>query len=442
MALKPSLRGCRPKQSSALIFWIVSSCFALLAITARADNPPISRGEYLAALGDCTSCHTKPGGKKFAGGYPMGTPFGIIYGANITPDREYGIGNYTFDDFKRAVRQGIAKDGTHLYPAMPYTSFAKMSDDDVKALYDYFLHEVQPVHEKPPETRLPFPFNQRWTLALWDLVFLDDQRYQPKRNHDDAWNRGAYLVQSLGHCGACHTPRGPAYEELGMSESSPFFLSGQVLDHWFAPDLNGDNASGLKRWSKDDISSFLANGYGAGTAAFGSMKEVVENSGQYMTEQDRAAIAQYLKSLKASGEKAKLNPHPEPDDFEHPGAGLYANFCVRCHGANGEGKLPRIPMLAGNPSVLSDDPTSVIHIVMKGDAAPQTQDQTVKPARMPAFGAKFTDREIADVVTFIRSRWGNDAPAATEGQVGSLRKKLLEEPAASTIPAKMPSTGQ
>jgi mono/diheme cytochrome c family protein len=419
----------------------IASLLSVLPVTTLAEGEPMSKGAYIARLGDCTSCHTEPGGKPFAGGFKVNSPFGIIYGTNITPDPEYGIGDYSLEDFTRAVRQGIRKDGKYMYPAMPYPSFAKMTDEDVKALYDYFMHEVLPVHEKSPETRLPFPFNQRWGIGLWNFAFTKNERYRPQPERDAKWNRGAYLVQSLGHCGACHTPRGLTYEQKGNASSSTF-LSGGVLDNWYAANLSANNASGLGRWSEKDIADFLATGHGAGTVAFGSMKEVVENSSQHMTPEDRAAIAHYLKSLESSGERASYNPDVKADSFEHPGAGLYANFCANCHQLGGTGKLPRIPKLAGNSIVLSPDATSIIRIVLEGSISPQTKDGP-KPAKMPGFAKRFTDQEIADVVTFIRQSWGNNAPPATKRDVRKLRERLAkQQESAETIPAQSPPARQ
>jgi len=223
---------------------------------AQVSSADISKGAYLARVGDCVACHTAgPQSPPFAGGLPLNSPFGKIYSSNITPDMVNGIGNYTFDDFSRAVRNGIAKDGRRLYPAMPYASFTFITDDDIRALYAYFINEVKPVNYKPPQTKLPFPFNIRLSLFFWDALFVKHERFKPHIDRDAQWNRGAYLVQSLGHCGACHTPRGLAFQEKAYTESSPVYLKGAVVDNWFATNLTGDPASGLGRWSETDIAS-------------------------------------------------------------------------------------------------------------------------------------------------------------------------------------------
>lgn len=399
--------------------------------SGRAD---VNRGAYLARAGDCVACHTAgPQAPPFAGGRPLNSPFGKIYSSNITPDLINGIGRYTLYDFSRAVRNGIDKEGSPLYPAMPYPSFAKISDEDIRDLYAYFMTEVKPADYKPAETKLPFPFNIRWNLIFWDALFVKHEPYKPRNDHDSRWNRGAYLVQSLGHCGTCHTPRGFAFQEQAYTESSPLYLSGNALDNWFAPNLTGNTASGLGRWSEDDIASFLATGHGGQTTAFGSMGEVIENSTQYLHKDDLGAIAYYLKSLPAHGETAAYKPDlPEvakaslaliTAEFERPGAGLYHNFCAKCHKETGDGEEGKFPKLAGNSSVLAEDATSLIRLLLEGSKTVQTTKEP-KPEEMPAFSGKFSDRQIADVLSFIRNSWGNGAKRVTPREVALLRHKL------------------
>lgn len=413
------------------------SWIAVLVIAANAqaaDPAVVARGAYLAKVADCVSCHTAgPRHPPFAGGLPINSPFGIIYSTNITPDPIVGIGKYSYTDFSRALREGVARDGRRLYPAMPYPSFTAISDDDAQALYAYFMHGVEAVGQKPPQTTLPFPFNQRWTLQFWDAAFVNHERYKPRADRDAQWNRGAYLVQSLGHCGACHTPRGFAYQEKGYSESSPEYLSGAVVDNWFAANLTGNRASGLGRWSAVEISTFLETGHSGRTVAFGSMVAVIENSTQYLQKEDLNAIAHYLKSLPARNGKASYKPPASPGGivltgaafgkFELPGAGLYAGFCAKCHQDGGTGKPPKIPQLGGNSIVLSENASSLIRLVLEGGEGPLTKDGP-EPKKMPSFAKKFSDREIADVLTFVRNSWGNKAPAVTTRDVSLLRKVL------------------
>lgn len=397
---------------------LILTLLILFAGAAHAEQPLASQGEYLARLGDCTSCHTAPGGKPFAGGYPVNSPFGVIYGTNITPDKQYGIGEYSFDDFSKALRKGVAKDGRHLYPAMPYTAFAGMSDKDMHALYDYFMHEVAPVNAAPPKTKLSFPFNQRWGLAMWNTLFLNQDLYKPDQSHDEKWNRGAYIVQTLGHCSACHSPRGVFFQEKGSPDSKNY-LTGETLDQWYAPNLRQDKVTGLGRWSEDDIAEFLKSGHGGNTMVFGAMKQAVENSLQYMTEDDRKAVGHYLLSLADNSHHTSLyEPSLGKTSNELPGAGLYDNFCSSCHMENGNGRGMRAPALAGNPSVISEDPASVIHIVLEGEKA------LPGSLKMPAFGNKFSDRQVADVVNYIRESWGNRARIVTEDEVKRLREQI------------------
>jgi alcohol dehydrogenase (quinone), cytochrome c subunit len=277
----------------------------LLAVsTSRAEEesagPRSSQGEYLARAGDCVACHSVPGGMAFAGGLKMGSPLGAIYSTNITLDPETGIGSYSLQDFDRAVRRGIAKGGHRLYPAMPYPSYAKLTDADVAALYDFFMKQVPPVHQENLKNEIPTLLSFRWPLAIWDLVFTTSGSYVAKSDHDADWNRGAYLVQGLGHCGACHTPRGFAWQEKALDDSSPTYLSGALLDAWYASDLRGDIRTGLGTWSREDLADFLKAGHNRGETAFGSMIDVVNNSTPYLSDSDINAIATYLKSLPAT----------------------------------------------------------------------------------------------------------------------------------------------
>lgn len=395
---------------------------------AQTLSPNEKRGEYLARVGDCISCHTAPGQANYAGGLAINSPFGAIYSTNITPDKQYGIGAYSLYDFKRAVRQGVAKDGHHLYPAMPYVSFSGTSDADMAALYDYFEHQVAPVHVRPAQTNLPFPLNQRWGLILWNLVFAP--KTTPKPSNDAQWERGAYLVQTLGHCGACHTPRGPAYNERGTTAQAGTYLAGGTLDNWHAPNLRGDTDTGLGRWREGDIAAFLATGHGANAAAFGNMTQVVENSSQFMTDADRLAIAHYLKSLPPTH---GAPPSPQATAArERPGAGLYASACARCHGQDARGTAGPgywAPALMGNPAVLSDDPTSVVRIILKGGRTAQLAGGP-QPQVMPGF-ERLNDREIAEVATYVRQGLGAQAPAVAPQRVARLRQALKGQPAQS-----------
>jgi len=368
MPLKIMFKGFLNRTTLKVIACAGATVLSSLAGGQEVNLADITRGAYLAKAGDCVACHTAgPQSPRFAGGLPINSPFGIIYSTNITPDPDFGIGRYTLADFSRAVRNGVTKDDRRLYPAMPYASFTGITDDDIRALYAYFMHEVKPVSYKPPETKLPFPFNIRLSLMFWDVLFAKDERYKPHDDRDAQWNRGAYLVQSLGHCGACHTPRGLAFQERAYTESSPLYLSGALVDNWYAANLTGDPASGLGRWSEADIAAFLETGHGGQIAPFGSMIDVIQNSTQYLHKDDLNAIAHYLKSLPAHGEKSSYIPETPAatlalsamvtGELERPGAGLYQSFCAKCHQITGDGKPGKYPKLAGNSIVLSDNPT-------------------------------------------------------------------------------------
>jgi mono/diheme cytochrome c family protein len=402
--------------------------------TRAADPEIVARGAYLAKAADCAGCHTLgPGHPPFAGGLPLHSPFGVIYSTNITPDPVTGIGQYTYADFSRAIRQGIAKDGRQIYPAMPYASFAAAEESDIQALYAYFMNEVKPVRHTPPQTKLPFPFNQRWILRFWTAAFATQGTFKARPDRNEKWNRGAYLVQSLGHCGACHTPRGLAYQEKAYSETSPDYLSGAVVDNWFAGNLTGNRVSGLGRWTENEISAFLRTGHNQHTVAFGSMVLVIEDSTQHLSEEDLNAIAHYLKSLPGRKGKTSYKPQAQQAEivlagtvtgpFEPPGAGLYSGFCAKCHEKSGLGKAPKIPRLAGSPMVLSENATSLIRLVLEGGKGPATK-LGPKPKKMPGYATEFTDREIADVLTFIRNSWGNRAAGITARDVSLLREEL------------------
>lgn len=405
-----------------------------------ADSALVARGAYLAKLGDCAGCHTNaPTGQPpkpsppFAGGLPMGSPLGTIYTSNITPDPVFGIGRYSYQDFERAVRDGVAPGGKYLYPAMPFASYSKVSDDDMHALYAYFMHAVKPVPIPAPKTKLPFPFNQRWGLVIWDELFAPHERFDARTDRSAQWNRGAYLVQGLGHCGGCHTPRGPAFEERGFNDGDPLYLTGGTNDHWFAPNLTGDPDSGLGALSAEDIAAFLKHGHGGGLAAFGSMVEVIENSGQYMSDDDREAIATYLKTLPPREKSGHVDTDPARKDatvrmlrtgsIEYPGAGLYNAFCARCHKVDGRGEAGKYPRLAGNPNVVAPYTTSLIRLLIGGGRSADTIGGP-EPKRMPSFDGKLNDTEIARVLTFIRNAWGNEAQPVAPRQVKTLRDAL------------------
>ncbi|SAK68532.1 gluconate 2-dehydrogenase (acceptor) [Caballeronia calidae] len=404
--------------------------FGMMSSASAADDALVARGAYLAKAGDCIACHSAPRGKPLAGGLPMMTPLGAIYTTNITPDADTGIGRYAEEDFARALREGVAKDGHNLYPAMPYPSYAKINDEDMHALYAYFMHGVAPVRQANREPDIKWPMNMRWPLKLWNAVFLDKSVYQSKAGKDAAWNRGAYLIQGLGHCGSCHTPRGIAFQEKGLDESSSTYLTGGLLDNWFASNLTNEHNTGLGRWSEQDVATFLKTGANAHASAFGSMTSVINNSTQELTDADIAAMARYLKSLPAAGgnggapysydakaTKVSLT-RPAASDS---GARVYTAYCMHCHGADGRGFAPMLAPLAGNPNVLERDASSLINVTLNG-----TGDLVLHgvpaPYPMPRYAPVLSDQQIADVLTFIRGAWNNSTPAVKTEDVAKMRK--------------------
>jgi len=418
---------------------------------AAPDAQLIEAGRYLAVTGDCIACHSAKGGKPFAGGLTMATPIGSLYSSNITPDKETGIGKYSLNDFDRAIRHGILPDGRTLYPAMPYPSYAKVSDGDVRALYAYFMHGVAPVKQANKASAISWPLSINWPLAIWRKTYAPEvapiafSKYQ-----SDLIGRGAYLVQGLGHCGACHTPRAVTMQEQSLDESHPSFLSGgEVIDGWLAVNLRANPAGGLGRWSQQDIVDTLAKSRNSHSAVMGNpMNEVVAHSSQHMTPGDQNAIAAYLKSLPAGlPEKATYAVSDvtalalKAGHDEQRGAQLYLDNCAACHRTDAKSNAIVFPALAGNPSVLSDNPTSLIRIILAGSMLPSTK---AAPSNlgMPAFGWRLSDDETAQLVTFVRQSWGNQASGVAAGEVAKVRKLVDHETDQARKTASNPTVQQ
>lgn len=415
--------------------------FLLLALAAggagAADAVPaetLKHGEYVARLGDCIACHTSPGGKPMAGGLEMKTPFGVLHSTNITPDARTGIGNYSFEQFDRAMREGISASGHNLYPAMPYPSYAKMAKDDMRALYAYLQHGVAPVEQANRPNDMQWPFSMRWGLSLWNAVFLDGKAFKVDAGRSAQWNRGAYIAQGPGHCGACHTPRGIAFQEKTMSHegsAGSAFLSGFTVDGWHAVNLRD-------LWTVPETVRFLKTGRNSHGIASGTMTEVIAHSTQHFTDGDLAALAEYLKSLPTAGPARKALAAATPasaEDLYKTRAGLgYVQFCSTCHRRDGRGVGDVFPPLAQNGSVQAADPTSVIHIVLSGWQSAVTRN-TPRAFGMPDY-SRLSDAEIAEIVTFVRTQWGNQGLPVSAGQVAKVRKEIGGTPAA---PADFPT---
>ncbi|WDG78244.1 cytochrome c [Pseudomonas chlororaphis] len=415
--------------AAGLLAWYVTrqpaSPFEQEQSAATSFDPAlVSRGEYVARVSDCVACHSLPGKTPFAGGLEMATPLGAIHATNVTPDRDAGIGAYSLADFDRAVRHGVAPGGRRLYPAMPYPSYVKLSDDDMRALYAFFMKGVQPANQPNIPSDIPWPLNMRWPIALWNGLFAPSTPYAAKPAEDALWNRGAYIVQGPGHCGSCHTPRGLAFNEKALDESGAPFLAGALLDGWYAPSLRQDPNTGLGRWSEPEIVQFLKTGRNKHAVVYGSMTEAFNNSTQFMADEDLAAIARYLKSLpgdpQRDGTPWQYQAVSAATRVDSPGAHTYVTRCASCHGLDGQGQAEWMPPLAGATSALAKENASAINITLNGSQ--RIVSAGVPDAyRMPAFREQLSDREIAEVLTFMRGTWGNQGSAVDAQAVSKLR---------------------
>lgn len=395
------------------------------------DNAQVQRGHYLALAGDCVACHTAPGGKPYAGGLPVATPVGPIFSTNITPSKTAGIGSYTLQQFGDAVRKGIRADGKRLYPAMPYTAYAQLTDADVQALYAYFMQGVQPIGSNPPRTHLPFPFNIRLSMAAWDALFLDRKPFTSDPDESAAWNRGAYLVRGLTHCGTCHTPRNPM-----MAEKPSRFLAGASLGTWFAPNITSDPDGGIGNWGEQALVDYLRTGHAPGKAqAGGPMAEAVDNSLRHLTSADLQAIATYLKTVPAWRDPAdhkpvdawgaayadlagiRGKPLPQnPDDMTGPQ--LYDAYCATCHEDRGQGSFDgRLPPLFHNTATGRRNTDNLVMAILDGIRW-HTDGSGV---HMPGFAKELSDRQLATLGNYLTRHFGNPSATVSVDQVRMLR---------------------
>ncbi|MDH0293501.1 cytochrome c [Pseudomonas sp. GD04087] len=375
----------------------------------------VEKGRYLAVVGDCTACHTLPGGAPFAGGVAIETPFGKLLGANITPDPETGLGRWSFEDFQAVMSTGHSRGGKRLYGAMPFTAYTKVRREDNLALWAY-LQTLQPVHNPVETNQLPFPFSVRTSLIGWNWLNFTQGEFVPSAEKSAQWNRGAYLVEGLGHCGTCHTPK-----NLIGGDDNKRFLAGANLQGWVAPDITANPHGGIGQWSTEDLVQYLKTGANRFDIASGPMAEAVENSTQHWSDEDLMAVAVYLKD----GPTAGKAPPPLAADTAAmvSGKAIYADRCSACHVGNGEGVRNLFPKLAAAPLVNNDDPTSLIHVVLAGSRAGGTDAAPTAPA-MPSFAWNLSDDNIADVLTYVRNTWGNAAPAVSASDVAHLREDL------------------
>jgi mono/diheme cytochrome c family protein len=381
---------------------------------AGSDSDAVGRGRYLAILGGCADCHTAKAGA-YAGGLPLSSPQGTLVTANITPDPETGIGGWTADDFYRALHDGKSRKVGHLYPAFPYPHFTKITREDSDALYA-FLKTQAPIRNDPNRNQLRFPYKIRGIMAFWNLLFLHKGPYQPDPAHDAEWNRGAYIVEALAHCGACHSPKNSLQAEV----ADRAFQGGEVED-WFAPNLTPDPRTGLGRWSKQDIVDYLKTGRNRMTGAGGPMVGVVVGSTSKINDADLKAIATYLQSRPAA---APPEPVIDASAVERGGK-VFASRCARCHGGGGGG-MWFAPPLKGDALVQAAEPLTIVRYILSGTKTPATATYPTA-VQMPAFGERLDDRQVADVASYIRGAWGNRASSVTADEVAKLRAKVKAE---------------
>ncbi len=424
----------------ALLAWLVSvflnkSGDASAQMTQEVTPELISKGAYLARAGDCVACHTAHDGKTFAGGRGIESPIGTIYATNITPDKDTGIGSWTYGDFERAVRRGVGHDGSALYPAMPFPSYAKVSDEDTQALYAYFMKGVEPVKQANQANDIPWPLSIRWPLAYWRTFFspTPESTAKPVAGTDPQLVRGAYLVQGLGHCGSCHTPRALTMQEKGLDEKSSDYLTGALLNDWAVPSIRG-----VAHWSQDEIVDYLGSGRNAKASVAGEMTDVVANSTSHMTDEDLHAMAAYLKSLSGPADKNGETVYQHNAERSAAtaskltvakdltlGERLYLDNCGACHFVKGEGASRIFPRLDGASIINAENPTALVHVILAGAKTPSTaRGPSILP--MPGFAERMNDAEVAELATFLRQGWSNQAPAVSAKLVQEVRTALAE----------------
>ena len=390
---------------------------ALLPLTAlAADEQLIERGKYLARAADCVACHTVEGGAEYAGGLPIESPFGTIYGTNITPDKKYGIGEYSADEFYQAIAQGERRDGSKLYPAMPYTSYHLIKREDSDAIYAYLM-SLEPIAKPSPETSLSFPFNMRFGLSFWNMLFKNRVQLLPADGKSEEWQRGQYLVEVLGHCGECHTSRN-ALGALQQDER----LKGGVLLGYEAPSLLAEDLA-ERGWTTDDLATFLKHGISAQGSMFNEMYPVLHHSTQYLPLDDHKAMATYL-----MGEQPPQARKIEPVAFDQLGEGAqrgrqhYLNVCAGCHGVEGEG-IPHVAVaMMGNTTLRMNDSRNLLRVIDDGIKEQQfTGFERMQP--MPGFRSTLDDEQMRDLLHYLRQTWGGIEAELSQEQVSQLRSE-------------------
>lgn len=395
-------------------FYKMSVVLSLLfSQSVFAEESAISRGEYLAQAGDCMACHTNNPDKPYAGGHGLASPIGTIYATNITPDKTFGIGQYSYEDFDRAVRHGVNASGDPLYPAMPFVSYAKMTNDDTRALYDYFMNDVQPIAEPNRATDIEWPLNMRFPMHVWNKVFTNSEVYVPDATKSDEWNRGAYLVQGLGHCGTCHTPRSITLVEQGLNESSETFLSGAELGGWYAPNLRTLNEE------NDELFRLLKDGRNTHHAFAGPMADVTSYSLNHLTDDDVNSIIVYLRAIQLPPKV--VDKVADKIDVKSEGYITYQEFCSTCHGRNGEGVDNVAPNLTKRGNGEQGRSYNIAQVLLSGAKSAHKDGRL--PYEMPAYKNKFSDEQIAQLTNFIMNNddWQNYNQKITAKDVQNLR---------------------
>ena len=411
--------------------WIVLAIVLLLGATVvtlnlRDEDPLteaqisatpelIARGEYLARAGNCIGCHTARGGEPYAGGRGIDTPFGTVYSSNLTPDAATGLGAWTPAHFWRALHNGRSRDGRLLYPAFPYTNYTLVTREDADALYAY-LRSLKPVSQANRAHGLSFPFNTQPALAVWRALYFSPDRPTQDTTKSPEWNRGAYLVQGLGHCNACHGSR----NALGATGGTLDLGGGLIpMQNWYAPSLSDPHEAGVAEWSPQQIAELLKNGVTSQASVLGPMAEVVGGSTQHLSDADLRAMATYLQALPPTRNEPVRRPAADSVVLDR-GAKLYADHCADCHGDKGEGAAGIYPALAGNRAVTMASPANLVRVVLEGGFAPSTTGNP-RPYGMPPFATVLNSADTAAVLSYVRSAWGNQGAAVREIEVNRYR---------------------
>ncbi|WDE05761.1 cytochrome c [Thalassomonas viridans] len=406
-------RFFRRLQTALMAFFLLAGISQIQA--AQDQETLIKQGKYLAEIGDCVACHTPQGGRELSGGLPFETPFGIVYSTNITSDKETGIGHYSYRDFYRAMHEGISPDG-NLYPAMPYTSYHLLTEQDTRALYAYFMN-TKPVRQENKASEIGFPFNIRMGLKAWNLMNHKDGEFTPDPAKSDSWNRGSYLVNVLGHCGECHTPRDATF---AMRPEAHF--QGAVLDTFEASDITPQELN-RQNWTHEDLRQLFTRGYSRKGTVFGGMYPVVYHSYSHLTEQDMRAVTSYLLDNEADIAEQPLtfNGH----DKQAPGYNLYMGYCAGCHGQDGEGRPHVAPALAGNATLDRSSAFNAVSLLLNGIVS-QHYNSTTSFYAMPAYADKFDDRQLTDLVNYMRTTWTSQKADIRLSAVAEIRINMKQ----------------